>query len=194
MTKPVLNNRFLILAVYILLVVTIRVVSPLLKDYAYIANFTVLGAMALFGAAYFKNNIMAFGFLFATMIISDVLLSVVVYKADSLFYGGWYFNYLAFFLMILAGKFIMKKVNVTNFLGGTLAIVFIHWIVSDFGVWLGSTMYPQTLAGFWACLDAAIKFELRFLYGTLLYGAVMFGSFEYFTTKFPSLRLATVKS
>ena len=194
MTKSIFNNRTLILAVYILLVVTIRVISPLLGDFAIIANFTVLGAIALFGASYFKNNVMAFGFLFVTLFISDILLNVVIYKSGSLLYSGWYWTYIAFFLMILAGKFIMKKVSVTSFLGGTLAIVFIHWIVSDLGVWLGSAMYPQTLAGFWACLVAAIPFEVRFLYGTLLYGAIMFGSFEYFTNKFPSLRLSTVKS
>lgn len=194
MTNSIFNKRSLVLAIYILLVVAIRVVSPLLGDFAIIANFTVLGAIALFGASYLKNNVMAYGFLFVTLFLSDILLNVVVYKSDSLLYGGWYWTYIAFFLMILAAKFIMKKVSVASFLGGTLAIVFIHWMVSDLGVWLGSAMYPQTLAGFWACLVAAIPFELRFLYGTLLYGAIMFGSFEYFTNKYPSLRVSTVKN
>lgn len=187
MTKN--NNRNLVLAVYILLVVTLRVVAPLLGNFASVANFTVLGAVALFGAAYFKNNAFAFGFPLVTLFISDILLSIVFYKTGSILYGGWYWTYIAFILMVIAGKILLKKVTIASFLSGTLAVVFIHWILTDFGVWLGSSVYPQTVAGFWQCLVAAIPFELRFLYGTAIYGGVMFGSFEYFKAKFPSLRL-----
>ncbi|MOA27484.1 hypothetical protein D3C78_1483650 [compost metagenome] len=46
-------------------------------------------------------------------------------------------------------------------------------------------LYPLTLAGFGACLIAAIPFELKFLYGTVIYGAVMFG----FMAWYPALSL-----
>ncbi|WP_379091678.1 DUF6580 family putative transport protein [Pedobacter sp. UC225_65] len=106
------------------------------------------------------------------------------------FYQGWYYTYIAFILMVLVGKLIINKVNVQNVLGAGLAGVLIHWIVADFGVWYGSTFYAQTIAGFWACLVAAIPFELNFLYGTLGYSALMFGIFEALKAKYPALSVS----
>ena len=106
------------------------------------------------------------------------------------FYQGWYYTYIAFALMVLVGKLMIKRPNVQNVLGASLAAVLIHWLISDFGVWFGSTFYPQTLAGFWACLVAAIPFELNFLYGTLAYSAIMFGAFEGLKLKYPTLSMS----
>ena len=83
-----------------------------------------------------------------------------------------------------------KNVSVKNILLAAVTITFIHWIVSDMGVWLASSRYPKTPAGFWACLTAAIPFERNFLLGTLVYSAIMFGSFEWMKAKYPSLRIA----
>ena len=76
-------------------------------------------------------------------------------------------------------------------LASTLVIVFIHWIVTDFGVWFKNPAYTQDVAGFWACLEKAIPFEIRFLEGTLIYGALLFGAFEVLKSKYPVLKLQT---
>ena len=78
--------------------------------------------------------------------------------------------------------------SINRFLGSSLAIVFIHWIVTDIGIWLGSSIYPQTLSGLWACLVAAIPYEMNFLAGTLCYGVILFGSFEVLKRKMPALQ------
>jgi hypothetical protein len=57
----------------------------------------------------------------------------------------------------------------------TVVITLIHWVVADIGAMYIPGLYPATLAGFWACLVAAVPFELKFLYGTMVYGTVMFG-------------------
>ena len=51
-------------------------------------------------------------------------------------------------------------------------------------------MYTKNVAGFWGCLAAAVPFERDFLGGTLLYSAIMFGSFEWMKSKYPVLRIA----
>lgn len=183
------NPRTLTLIVFIVIIGLSRVLLPMLGDLDAIANYSAVGALAMFGGAYFSNNLKSFSFPIATLLFSDILLSLTVYKSSSngLLYEGWYWVYGAFALMVLTSKFIMKKVNVFSFLTATLATVMIHWIVTDFGIWYGSAFYPQTLAGFWNVLAAAIPFEFRFLYGTMGYGVVMFGIFEALKVKYPVL-------
>lgn len=190
MSESKFNPRTVILLLIIIFASIIRIAAPFSDNFKDIANFSAVGAITLFGGAYFNNNLKAFGFPLLILFLSDLFLGLTIYKEYGMFYTGWYWTYIAFALMVLAGRTIMKKVNVQSFLGATLSIVLIHWIVTDFGVWFGSTYYPQTLAGFWLCLVNAIPFELKFLYGTLTYGAVMFGAFELLKVKYPYLRLA----
>ncbi len=95
--------------------------------------------------------------------------------------------------MVLVGRVLLKNVTVVNLLASTLTIVLIHWIVSDFGVWFKNPSYSQDLAGFWLCLERAIPFEIRFLEGTVIYGALLFGAFEILKSKYPVLKLQTQK-
>jgi hypothetical protein len=155
-----------------------------------LANYSAVGALAIFSAAYF-NKTKSLSFPIVTLLLSDIVLSLTVYKSYSngLLYDGWYWVYIAFSIMAIVSKFIMKKVTASGFLIATLATVMIHWIITDFGIWYGSAFFPQTLAGFWVVLSKAIPFEFRFLCGTMGYGAVMFGMFEALSLKFPSLSL-----
>jgi len=189
MSERKFNPTTLILLIMILFVSIIRVAAPFSDQFKEIANFSAVGAMALFGGAYFNNNLKAFGFPLLILLMSDLFLGLTVYKEFGLFYPGWYWTYIAFMLMVLVSRVMLKNVNVTRLLGATLAIVLIHWIVTDFAVWYSGTMYPQTLAGFWLCLVNAIPFELNFLYGTLIYGAVMFGAFEFLKSRYPYLKM-----
>ncbi|MCL6524256.1 MAG: hypothetical protein K6T34_06300 [Thermoflavifilum sp.] len=141
-----------------------------------LANFSPLGAMAIFGGACFSNKWKAIGFPLLTLWISDVILSKLVFFHHwQLFYAGSLFTYSAFVLMTLAGRWIIRRINVSSVIIAAVVSTFIHWIVSDLGVWLDGRTYPLTWEGWIACLTAAIPFELRLLAGTLVYGAVLFG-------------------
>ena len=181
-----LNNRTLVLFLLMLLIICLRVVAPFSSDFNFIANFSGIGAVALFGGFYLSNKAGSFLLPMVVLFLSDLGLSLTMGSAYG-FYEGWYYTYIAFALMIGVGRLFFNKVNVKNILTASFVAVFIHWIVADFGVWLGSTMYPQTLAGFWACLVMAIPFELKFLAATLIYSAVMFGIFETLQLKYPAL-------
>jgi hypothetical protein len=186
--KEIFSPRALVLLLLMLLIIGLRVVAPLSPDFKLFANFSGIGAVALFGGSYFKNKWNSFLMPLFVLLLSDIGLALTMGK-DYGFYQGWYYTYIAFALMVLVGTIMIKKVNVQNVLGAGLVVVFIHWIVSDFGVWLGSSFYPQTLAGFWTCLVAAIPFEINFLAGTLAYAAILFGAFEGLSAKYPMLSL-----
>lgn len=181
------NTKFIVALLFIVLIVGIRAIAPLSSDFKFLANFSALGAVAIFSGTYLKNKFSGYLLPLAILFLSDLALLFTM-GADYAFYSGWYYTYLAFALMVFSGRVLVKKTNIVNVLSAGVIAVLIHWIVTDFGVWLGSGIYPQTLAGFWACLAAAIPYELNFLYGTLLYSAIMYGTYELLNSKLPALK------
>jgi len=97
--------------------------------------------------------------------------------------------YGAFALMVVAGKLLIRQVTIKNILVASLTIMLIHWVVSDIGVWWSGITYPRTLAGWLACMAAAIPFERNFLFGTLFYSAAMFGGFEWAGKHWPAVSI-----
>lgn len=183
--------RFGILLLFIFIIAGLRILLSTDPAFAPLANLSAVGAMALFGGAYLRSW-KAFAFPLLALFISDLFISRFAYWGGNwtFLYEGAGFVYGAIALMVLVGYFLLSQKTVGRFLLSSLAIVGIHWIVTDLGVWLGSSMYPQTLSGFWACLLAAIPFERNFLLGTLVYGGVMFGAFEWMKLRYPQLQLA----
>lgn len=192
MTLQKINTRSLLVTLFILLVAAIRVGINSKGQLHALTSFSPIGAMALFGAAYFTNRGASLAVPLFTLFISDTILALTVYSKYShgILYGGWYWVYCAFVLMIIAGKWLLKEVTVKNALLAAVSITFIHWVVTDMGVWLGSRFYPQTLSGFWACLAAAIPFERNFLLGTLFYSGLMFGAFEWLLKRYQQVAMA----
>jgi hypothetical protein len=187
------NPRTAVLLLIIAAVAVLRVAGSFSREISPLINFTPVGAMALFGGAYFDGRLKPFVFPLLTLFIGDVILSFTVFNEfrSGLLYSGWFWTYAAFALMTLAGKLIIKDVNLSSVLTATLLCVFIHWIVADIGAWLmPGSLYPKTTAGYVASLAAAIPYETRFLAGTLLYSGIMFAGFEWLQQRYP--RLGTI--
>lgn len=181
MSSATFTPRTAVLLLIIALTGTIRVSLHYSADLSPLTNFSPLGALALFGGAYFGHRGKALGFPLLTLMASDLVLQQTVFSqySNGFLYSGWYWVYGAFALMALTGRLLLKQVSARSVLLSALVCTLIHWIVTDLGVWLGSNLYPQTGAGFAACLVAAIPFELNFIAGTLVYSALMFGTFEW---------------
>lgn len=175
------NPSAVILIAIVVLVSIFRIVAPYSDNFKEIANFSAVGAIALFGGAYLNSNLKAFGLPLTVLLISDIFIGQT--SGYGFFYAGWYWTYIAFILMVMVSKILLKKINVKNMVAATIAVILIHWIVSDISAMYIPGLYPPTLAGFGACLIAAIPFELKFLYGTMIYSVVMFG----FMAWYPSL-------
>lgn len=152
------------------------------------SNFNPLGAISLFGGAYFSDKWKAYLIPLLTLFVSDIALDYIYFNKFMLFYDGAFPVYLAFALMVLIGTFI-KKVNVTNVLAASLASVFIHWIITDIDPWLHGTLYAKGLYGYGESLIAAIPFERNLLLGNLVFGTILFGGFELAQRKYTFLRI-----
>ena len=182
------NPRTIALAIFILVIGALRTYLSIDEGMYGLSNFSPVGAMAIFGGVYFNKHWKAFLFPLVTLFISDVVLQYTIfYKPGSgMLYGGWYYVYAAFILMVAVGRFV-KKVSVRSILLTSVTIVLVHWLVTDLGVWYNSKTYSQDLAGYWRCLVMAIPFEARFLAATLVYSGILFGAFEWLQYKFPIL-------
>lgn len=163
-----------------------------------LANFTPLGAIALFGGCYYLDKWTAYFVPLLTLWLTDIFLNRFIFFHDWVFfYDGFVWVYGSFALMTLIGAQI-KKVSIKSVLFAGVAGAFVHWIVSDFGVWLagGSDVttglpFTRDWQGYGRCLYVAIPFARNLLIGNLVFGAVLFGSFELMQRRFPILRLQT---
>ena len=157
-------------------------------------NFSPVEAIALFGGAYFAARGWALVVPLVAMFLSDLALGLVN--------GGIYFDYFASagFLLVYAcialstllGFGLRGRVSGARVLGYSLAGSILFFIVTNFGAWLGSPMYPQNAAGLTAAYVAGIPFFQWTLLGTLAYAALLFGGFALLRRQVPALRAQTV--
>ena len=159
----------------------------------HIPNFSPLGAIGLFGAAYFSKKWQALSLPIAATWLSDLFINNVVYAQYypkfTWFYEGFYWQYGSYLLIALAGFLIFKKVKTSTVLMGALASTAIFFLVSNFGCWIGSTIYAQSFSGLITCYAAGVPFLKGTLLGDLFFSGVLFGSFAFVQQKFPVLNL-----
>ncbi len=143
-------------------------------------NFAPLGAMALFGSAYLGRKGVGLLVTMVAWMISDLLLNNLVYSSGgfTLFTDGAIFIYGSIALIYLLGSKLLSKVTLGRMLGGSIAASAIFFIVSNFGVWAGGTMYPMSIDGLIACYAAAIPFFQNTLAGDLVYSLALFMLYE----------------
>ncbi|MGZ3754068.1 MAG: DUF6580 family putative transport protein [Mucilaginibacter sp.] len=185
MSLQKINLRNSILILMIVLAAASRLVNA--NHLNGFANFTPVGAIALFGGAYFSDKWKAYLVPLLTLFMSDIALDYIYFGKFMLFYSGALPVYASFAVVVLIGTYI-KKVNVTNVLLGSLGAVLVHWLITDIDPWLRGTMYAKSFYGYGESLIAAIPFEKGMLLGNLIYGTILFGGFELAKSKFTVLR------
>jgi hypothetical protein len=142
-------------------------------------NFTPVGAMALFGGAYLGRRAVAFVAPLAALLLSDAVLG---------FYSGMWVNYLAVSLIVLIGWGLLAQRSVLRLGIAAVASSILFFVLSNFGVWALSGMYPHDLAGLAACYVAAIPFFQNTVAGDLFYTTLLFGGFAIAERLVPQLR------
>ncbi|HEU5166851.1 MAG TPA: DUF6580 family putative transport protein, partial [Chitinophagaceae bacterium] len=81
MTTIKFNPRTAVLLIIISITAAIRVIFNFNYDVSPLANFSPLGAMAIFGGAYFDRKWKGFAFPLLMLFISDFILHQTVFKA-----------------------------------------------------------------------------------------------------------------
>ncbi len=154
-------------------------------------NITPIGAMALFGGAYFATRRTAFLMPLAAMYLSDLALGFFIYDF------GWFhrfmpFVYVSFVATVCLGFLIRRRLTPLTVGGAALAGSVLFFVVTNFGVWLVGNLYPKTIAGLAGCYVAAIPFFRNMLVGNAFYTLALFGGFALAQRYLPILRAEPV--
>lgn len=185
--KTTINLKFSILTLLIVLAAFSRLIP-------HMPNFSPLGAIGLFGAAYFTKKWQAFFIPIAATWLSDLFINNVVYAKYypefTWFYDGFYWQYAAYLLITLFGLVIFKKVTLPNTIVGALGSSLIFYLVTNFGCFPNKPTYTQDINGLINCYVAGIPFLKGTLLGDLFYCGILFGSFEFAKRKVPQLNIA----
>ena len=163
-----------------LAILTAIVVAAVLRLVPHPPNFTPIGAMALFSGAYLTRRGLAFAVPLAAMLLSDAVLG---------FHSGMPFVYGSVALIVAIGWLALKRVSSLRIAGAALVSSLLFFVVTNFGTWAVSGMYPMTLAGLAACYLAAIPFFQNTVVGDLFYSGVLFGGFALLERAIPAIRL-----
>jgi hypothetical protein len=116
---------------------------------------TIIAVLALIGADYYLT-VFAYGYAFHT---SAYLVTWVWYAA----------------ICLLGHQMLSGKPSALRVAGGVMASATSFFILSNFAVWMGSLMYPHTVAGLSACYVAAIPFYANDVISTAITAGALFG-------------------
>lgn len=160
----------------VLIAVGMILAAALSRIAFYPLNFSPVIAMALFAGAVIKDKKLAFIMPLAAMFLSDLLFEVTNIAPG--FWGwGQLIGYGIFALITVLG-FSIRKINVLNVAGFSIASSLIFFFLSNSSVWLlNKNYYAPNFTGWVECLAAGIPFLKNGMAADLVYSAVFFGGF-----------------
>lgn len=142
-------------------------------------NFTAIGGGLLFFGSRMRSTTKGQTALrliaaVAALAVTDYCLTVFVYGYP--FRASWYaVTWLWYAAICLLGMGLLSKPSVLRLGAGAIGSATSFFLLSNFMVWLGGTMYPRTVAGLGACYAAGVPFYRNDLVSTGLVAGALFG-------------------
>lgn len=149
------------------------------------ANFTAIGAIALFSGLYLSRR-QALALPLIAMLISDIFIG---------FYSPYIMGsvYLGFALTVLLGQYLKNKIQFGNIVLGAVAGSTIFFLLTNTAVWAFGTMYTHNLFGLFQSYYMALPFWRNELLGNLFYSGVLIGGYEMIKNLASQTSSATIK-
>ena len=143
-------------------------------------NFAPIGALALFGGAYFSSKRQALAIPLLSLIVGDIFTG---------FHQLIPFVYASFLVSVAIGFWLRRKKSAPRIGAATLAGAIQFFLVTNFALWASSIgSYPKTAAGLVTCYIAGIPLFWNTLAGDAFYTALLFGGMALAEHSFPALR------
>ena len=167
------NSSLFIIAVLMILA------AALSRLVLYPNNFSPIIGMALFGGAVIKDKKMAFALPLLAMFLSDVLFEAF-HIAQGFWGWGQLIHYGIYALITVIG-FSLKKINLLNVLGYSVASSLIFFLLSNTVFFITDNpiyhTYTQDIPGYFNCLAGGLPFLKTGLLADLTYSSILFGSY-----------------
>ena len=132
-------------------------------------NITPVIAIALFSGALFRDYRIGICTPLIMMLISDFMLG---------FHSTIPFTYLAIILSVGIGIWLRTRLKLMNIIGTTFLASVTFYLITNFGVWLLSPMYPPSFTGLVQAYVAGIPFFQHSLLGNFFFVAIFFGGYK----------------
>src|SRR6266478_4098499 len=143
-------------------------------------NFAPIGALALFGGAYFSSKREALAIPLLSLIVGDIFTG---------FHQLIPFIYASFLVSVAIGFLLRRKKSAPRIGAATLAGAIQFFLVTNFALWASSIgSYPKTAGGLAACYIAGIPLFWNTLAGDAFYATLLFGGMALAERRFPVLR------
>jgi hypothetical protein len=143
-------------------------------------NFAPIGALALFGGAYFSSKRAAFVIPLLSLIAGDIFIG---------FHRLVPYVYASFLVSVAIGLWLRQNKSLPRLGAAALAGSIQFFLVTNFAVWVTSTgTYAKTADGLLTCYIAGIPLFWNTLAGDAFYAVLLFGGMELAEHTFPALR------
>jgi hypothetical protein len=157
------------------------------------SGFSPVIAIALFSGFIIKQRDMSFILPLLALFISDAVIQFL-YSQDLFpyagFYSGQWKNYLILMVATLIGWALKGKSN-RSLLLGAIAAPTVFFLISNFGVWMGSQVtYPKNFSGLMTCYAAGLPFYKNALIATLVFLPGILFAYNYLTRNKAVLTIA----
>jgi hypothetical protein len=166
-----------------LLALAVAVLAGLWRVMPHPPNLTPIGGLGVFAGARLRLW-QALALPVAVLLVSDALQG---FRPSPVVYGS-------FLLNVLLGRLLYRSESPWRIgLVSVLASVQ-FFLVTNFGVWAGGTLYPQTLEGLGSCYLEGLPYFGNTLLGDLGFAVILFGAHALLTrTAFPMERIAPAR-
>jgi hypothetical protein len=143
-------------------------------------NFTPIGALALFGGAYFSSRRAA---------IAVPLLSLMAGDFVTGFHRLMPYVYTSFLVSVAIGFWLRRKKSASRVGAATVAGAIQFFLITNFAVWASSIgSYPKNVGGLAECYIAGLPLFWNTLAGDAFFVALLFGGMALAEKRFPSVR------
>ena len=161
--KLMSRKKYLIIAVLILFAVITRLMP-------HPANFTAIGALALFSGAVIADKRFAFLIPIAAMLAGDAIIG---------FHSSMIPVYLSFAITVFIGIKMIRQINLLTVPAASLLASIIFFLITNLPFWYADiSLYPLTLKGTLESYTAAIPFFANQVAGDMFYCATLFGAYS----------------
>jgi len=163
-----------------IMITGIVVAAAALRVVPHPMNFAPIGALALFGGAYFSSKRAA---------LAVPLLSLVAGDIFTGFHRLIPYVYASFLVSVAIGFWLRRNKSASRFGGATLAGAIQFFLITNFAMWASSIgNYPKNWDGLVACYFAGFPLFWNTLAGDAFFVALLFGGMALAEKRFPSLR------
>lgn len=151
-------------------------------------------AMGIFAGSLIKDKKLAFLLPLLSLLLSDVLYEILYrfgYTSINGFYEGMLVNYLLIGSLTVIG-FYIKPDRIGSIAKGCIASPTLFFFLSNGMTWLGNggLQRPKTFTGLLQALVDGIPFYTNSLVATFVFGAILFGSYQFIFRKKVSSKIA----